>query len=318
MTSAGQRFSPRELAVKEILVRYNAWVHQIYFPALASFKTIHPAISLQWPSSALFDHIAWKACAKTEAVCRAKGWDPDRYLQALFEKYPRLSRFGGKPKAFQAKKFPVTFLSNKFSQQLYVEWEKDQTEIAPKESTRRRLAEQRTPPVNERLSDLVEEEIASGMYHLNSYWQYYRKSWVGMDLEDALGPLFERFVPPLAFRACFDAEMWREDHDAFKVRQRRQAIGRYLGWNAVAELFEKWERRHHVPIRVWPLCPELAKILHVVCRDCNGTGGVDSGGVDPRGQGIDIPCPSCGKEEEEDGTLLRPEDADNEGPVHEL
>lgn len=29
------------------------------------------------------------------------------------------------------------------------------------------------------------------------------------------------------------------------------------------------------------------------CPSCGGSGGMDSGGVDPQGRGIDIPCPSC-------------------------
>jgi DnaJ-class molecular chaperone len=29
------------------------------------------------------------------------------------------------------------------------------------------------------------------------------------------------------------------------------------------------------------------------CRECDGTGAIDSGGVTPWGAGIDIPCPRC-------------------------
>lgn len=31
----------------------------------------------------------------------------------------------------------------------------------------------------------------------------------------------------------------------------------------------------------------------LLCGECGGTGGVDSGGMTPYGSGIDIPCPSC-------------------------
>lgn len=50
---------------------------------------------------------------------------------------------------------------------------------------------------------------------------------------------------------------------------------------------------------VWDLAylAEAQKAIGLVlCPECGGAGGVDSGGVTPWGSGINIPCPSCSNE----------------------
>lgn len=53
-----------------------------------------------------------------------------------------------------------------------------------------------------------------------------------------------------------------------------------------------------VPPRSWRLKMPSEEIEEcpVPCPTCSGVGGVDSGGVDPQGRGIDIPCPSCSQD----------------------
>lgn len=50
-----------------------------------------------------------------------------------------------------------------------------------------------------------------------------------------------------------------------------------------------------VPPKAWRLKMPSEEIeeCEVPCGYCGGAGGMDSGGVDPQGHGIDIPCPSC-------------------------
>jgi len=191
---------------------------------------------------------AWAAMAHVNTLCRQQGWDPERYLQALFEKYPRLSRFGGVIKPFHTRPFPVQMAPNKFSQQLYREWEAVQEGQAPDEPIRRRLARQRAPV---RGGDRALRELAVGLDQLWQHYVAYRHLWPGQSLPQVL-PMIRNFVelPP----GCV-AVVGGESSGAVEFRVRE--LEQNGGWERASRLLQAWGKRYGIPVEEFQLREEV-------------------------------------------------------------
>lgn len=96
----------------------------------------------------------------------------------------------------------------------------------------------------------------------------FRHEFTAIDHADALAQTWPKLV---------------EAYEAEKCKEEKEIIMVFLLLN------------FDVPPKAWKvkLPSKVVVECEVPCPTCSGVGGVDSGGVDPQGRGIDIPCPSC-------------------------
>lgn len=118
-------------------------------------------------------------------------------------------------------------------------------------------------------------------------------------MTDFIVHVIEIGKPNGGFRHCFQAQDYAdalaqtwpkmvEAYEESKCKEPREVVFVFLLAN------------FDVPPKAWKLnLPSKVLVeCEVPCGTCSGHGGVDSGGVDPQGKGIDIPCPSCQEKHE--------------------